>query len=56
MFIKKRKAARVDSFSNPKSNPVVNLNVAAKMHGFLLSKHEFNHVRDRIIVFCGCFQ
>jgi hypothetical protein len=33
VHIKRRKAALADSFSSPKSNPIVNLNVGTNMKG-----------------------
>jgi hypothetical protein len=41
---KKRKAARVDSFSGLKSNPIVNLNVCSNLRIIRKNNHEISHV------------
>ncbi len=45
--MKKRKAALADSFSSPKNNPIVNLNVTANLCYLIHIKHEKTHVQEK---------
>jgi hypothetical protein len=50
-FLKRRKAARTDSFSGPKSNPIVNLNVRTNIRDPVHKKHEISHVLKKGCLF-----